>query len=287
LTGTVGRFVNRLGILCNDIGVLYTHTGCAHGCTFCSSPPFLKGTGQRIPISEIARVLDVYRAHGIDSIKIMDLTFLDNRAHSELVIREFEKRGMKWMCMTRVDKLLGRVRELEERGLYYVLLGIESLNNNSLDAMRKKESREMCLEVLEEIKANNVWVALACMIAQPEDTVQSIRDEIDFLCTYNLGVYQFNVITPYPGTAMFDEYQNRILDWNWRYFDGKHLVWRHPNLSPEDVQRALVYAYRKANTLVRRIRPVPRFYRFKNCHKRMLSERAELKGFAGAPEASG
>ncbi|MEK6775570.1 MAG: radical SAM protein [bacterium] len=202
LTGMVGKAVNRLGILCNDIGVLYTHTGCAYGCTFCSSPPFIKKTGQRIPMDEITRVLDAYQDYGIDSIKIMDLTFLDNKAHSEMVIREFEKRGMQWMCMTRVDKLLGRVRELEERGLYFALLGIESLNNKSLDSMRKKESREMCLEVLEEIKANNLWVNMACMIAQPEDTVQSIRKEVDFLNRYNLGVYQFNVITPYPGTAM-------------------------------------------------------------------------------------
>jgi len=263
LTGMVGKAINGLGILCNEIGVLYTHTGCAYGCTFCSSPPFLKGTGQRVPLHEIIRVLDAYQSAGIDSIKIMDLTFLDNRAHSDLVISEFEKRGMQWMCMTRVDKLLGRVKELEERGLYFALLGIESLNNKSLDAMRKRESREMCLEILEEIKANNMWVNMAYMIAQPEDTAQSIRDEIDMLCRYHLGVYQFNVITPYPGTAMFEEYKHRILDQDWRHFDGKHLVWKHPSLSPDDVQRVLVYAYIRSNTLYKRIRPVPRFYRFK------------------------
>lgn len=287
LTGMLGKVVNRLGILCNNIGVLYTHTGCAHGCTFCSSPPFLKGTGQQIPIGEITRVLDAYQAQGIDSIKIMDLTFLDNKSHSEMVIQELEKRGMQWMCMTRVDKLLGRVRELEERGLYYALLGIESLNNKSLDAMRKKESREMSLEVLEEIKANNLWVTMACMIAQPEDTVQSIRDEIDLLCGYHLGVYQFNVITPYPGTAMFEAYKHSLLDRDWHHFDGKHLVWKHPHLSPEDVQRVLVYAYKKSNTLYKRIRPVPRFYRFKGRYKAMISEKAESKRYTGLPEPSG
>lgn len=266
LTGFMGRAVNRLGILCNDIGVLYTHTGCAFGCSFCSSPPFLKGTGRRIPITEITRVLDAYQAHGIDSIKIMDLTFLDSRTHSDLVIGELEKRGMQWMCMTRVDKLLGRVRELEERGLYFTLLGIESLNNKSLEAMRKRESREMSLELLAEIQENSLCVNMACMIAQPEDTVQSIRDEIDFLSRYHLGVHQFNVITPYPGTTMFEEYKHRILDQDWGHFDGKHLVWNHSHLSPEDVQRALVYAYKRSNTLYKRLMPIPRFYRFKKNH---------------------
>ncbi len=239
------------------------------------------------PWDEITRVLDAYQEHGINSIKIMDLTFLDNKAHSEMVIREFEKRGLQWMCMTRVDKLLGRVRELEERGLYFVLLGIESLNNKALESMRKKESREMCLEVLEEIKANNLWVNMACMIAQPEDTVQSIREEVDFLGRYDLGVYQFNVITPYPGTEMFEEYKPRILDWDWAHFDGKHLLWKHPNLSPEDVQQALVYAYRKSNTILKRIRPIPRFYRFKKRYMSILSEKTALQKRVGVPYLSG
>ncbi len=272
LTGMIGKTLNRFGLLCNDIGVLYTNTGCAYGCSFCASPPFLKGTGQRIPIEEISRVLDAYVAHGIDSIKIMDLTFLDNKAHSDAVIREFEKRGLQWMCMTRVDRLLGRVQELQERGLYYVLLGIESLNNRSLESMCKKESLEMNLQLLEEIRQSNMWANLAYMIGHEDDTMQSIRDEIDFLSHYHLGVYQFNVITPFPGTKMFGEYETRIVDWDWRHWDGKHLVWDHPNLTPRDVDETLIYAYKKSNTLYKRLRPVPRFYRFKRDFKKSINK---------------
>mgnify|MGYP001611710172 CR=1 FL=1 len=85
---------------------------------------------------------------------------------------------------------------------------------------------------------------------------------------------------------MFEEHKAGILDWDWTHFDGKHLVWRHPHLSPEDVQQALDYAYRESNTLYKRIRPVPRFYRFKKRYKKILSEKAVLKRYMGVPEPS-
>jgi radical SAM superfamily enzyme YgiQ (UPF0313 family) len=54
----------------------------------------------------------------------------------------------------------------------------------------------------------------------------------------------FNVLTPLPGTALFDRYDKagRIFDRDWAKYDGKHVVFQPSRMSPEQLQEGFHWA---------------------------------------------
>jgi radical SAM superfamily enzyme YgiQ (UPF0313 family) len=241
----VGRLIGRGRK--KVMGIMWSKRGCNHTCSFCASPSFIGDTKFELPMDEIRAVLDAYSNEGIRLVKIMDLTFFDQPARAEEVIRELENRNMLWMCMTRVDWVLGRIRELKERGAYIFLIGIESLNSSSLHSVNKRTSRDMILELFEEIDANDFPIIATTMLGHEEDTVESLVKDIDYLASRALGLYQWQVVTPLPGSAMFHEYESRIIDWNWGHWNGNHLVFKHPHITPEEMGKLRVYAQKKTS----------------------------------------
>jgi radical SAM superfamily enzyme YgiQ (UPF0313 family) len=54
---------------------------------------------------------------------------------------------------------------------------------------------------------------------------------------------QFAILTPYPGTRLYDELQPRLLDRDWSYYDGLHSVISYDYMTPGEVERFLKKAY--------------------------------------------
>jgi radical SAM superfamily enzyme YgiQ (UPF0313 family) len=54
----------------------------------------------------------------------------------------------------------------------------------------------------------------------------------------------FNVLTPLPGTALFDRYNaaGRIFDRDWAKYDGKHVVYTPSRMTPEQLQEGFYWA---------------------------------------------
>ncbi|MCG8376332.1 MAG: hypothetical protein MI702_07600, partial [Chlorobiales bacterium] len=50
-----------------------------------------------------------------------------------------------------------------------------------------------------------------------------------------------------PGSKMFNEYRTRIINWNWADWNCNTLVWKHPHITPKEMENILVYAKRKTS----------------------------------------
>lgn len=57
------------------------------------------------------------------------------------------------------------------------------------------------------------------------------------------SIVQFSILTPYPGTVLFEKLKHLIFEKDWRKFDGTHLVFKHPNFSPKELRRLFIKAY--------------------------------------------
>ncbi|MCG8343541.1 MAG: hypothetical protein MI685_00070, partial [Chlorobiales bacterium] len=79
------------------------------------------------------------------------------------------------------------------------------------------------------------------------DTCESLKAEIDYLSSLQATFYQFQIVTPLPGSKMFKEYRTRIINWNWADWNCNTLVWKHPHITPREMENILVYAKRKTS----------------------------------------
>ncbi len=67
---------------------------------------------------------------------------------------------------------------------------------------------------------------------------------VDFLIKNNMELAYFNILTPLPGTPLFDRMkaEGRILHTEWEKYDGKHVVFKPKRMSPETLQEGFFWA---------------------------------------------
>lgn len=224
-------------------GFLFTIRGCRYPCSFCSGPRYYERL-DITPIEEIERVLDVYLEHGVKHISVVDETFLQKEDHAKKVLAALKKRGLSWNCTSRIDVLTGRIAELKQYGLTNVYIGIESMNELSLAAVKKKETPTQTAAILKELEENDAMAIATYMIGFDQDTPQTIKEDVEKLTHFkSLFSVVFWIATPFPGTDDWDRYtaEGKIIDTDWAHYDVLHLVKKHPTIQPARARELLAY----------------------------------------------
>lgn len=226
-----------------DIGYLFTIRGCKYSCLFCSGPKYYKELSIT-PIEEIINLLDTYREREIKHISIIDQTFLQYKEHAKKVIDSLHKRNLSWDCTSRVDLLQGRIKELKELGLTTVGIGIESLNDVSLQDIEKGETVNQTISLLRELESNRSLAVGTYMICLDNDDVETTKEAVEKLDGFKaLFSVIFWIATPFPGTEYYNRSKQagRIIDTNWEHYNLLHLVKKHPTISPDEARKLHVY----------------------------------------------
>ncbi|MBN1324126.1 MAG: radical SAM protein [Methanotrichaceae archaeon] len=232
----------------NIYGILFTTRGCGVGCKFCQTPVFCNKPTP-IPLESIERVIAYYKENGINVVVIEDENFGGNRRHADRVVDLFEEYDMVWGCMARADYLRERIDQWADRkrrsgrlsGFTGAAIGIENLHQETLDQMKKKEGTEEIIETVKKLQKYGMGSIGYYMIGFEEDTEESIREDMTKLAELKLDITQVCVITPLPQTPLWNEIAEKygIFDADYHHFDGKHLVWNHPHITPPRMEQIL------------------------------------------------
>ena len=59
----------------------------------------------------------------------------------------------------------------------------------------------------------------------------------------NTTYAQFSVWTPYPGTPVFNDFKDKIINNNYESFDQYQLVYKHDRLTKNEIDKYLDYSY--------------------------------------------
>jgi len=254
-------------------GFLYTSRGCPYTCTFCQTPDFY-GEAATVSLETIDRVLWTYSKQGIATANILDENFGIFPRHTREVIGLLKKYRMRWIPLCRADLLLKHLDEWKEHGLFGAHIGVETLNPASLKGSDKKLQRGTTVELLRLMRKNHLIVQAFYIIGFEEDTVESIRQDIEELATLDVDIAQVQIVTPYPRTVLRDVIDQRygILDGNLSRYNSRNLVWKHPNIEPREIKELQQWAHAKLFTSARALKTISKMLIF-DC-----TERVAIKG---------
>jgi radical SAM superfamily enzyme YgiQ (UPF0313 family) len=227
-------------------GYIFSIRGCRMSCEFCSGPPFYKRL-VKTPLEEIERVLDIYLGREIKHITFVDETFLQDKVHARKVIDLLYKREMTFAVTSRADMFLGKIEELREKGLRSVYTGIESLNDLSLDSVKKGTNHNHITLLFKELAENDSFAFATYMIGFENDTVENVKENIEKLNAIDsLFAVQFWIVTPFPGSAFYQrlDRDGLIINKNWKDYDAVHMIWKHPHMSGQEIEDLIQYATR-------------------------------------------
>lgn len=244
------------GFKLNIYGILFTTRGCGVGCKFCQTPCFAPKPSP-LPLDSIERVVAYYKKNGINVVLIEDENFGANRRHADRVVEILDDYDMTWGCMARADYLRGKIedwvvsrkrvarrdgtRRNLTAGFAGAAIGIENIHQERLDEIKKHEGAEDIIETVRLLQKHGMGIVGYYMIGFEDDTVASIKEDIKKLADFKLDITQICVMTPLPQTPLWTEIQDRygIFDHDYHHFDGKHLVWNHPHISPKEMEGVL------------------------------------------------
>ncbi len=222
-----------------DITPLITSRGCPYQCAFCASSHFW-GTKMRMRSVEsvLKEIGEIYDRYHFNAVAFVDDTFnVSPKRVMELCRGIIDRKlDLWWWNLSRIDLLLRNeemVKEMVRAGGKAVFIGVESSNPKTLNELKKGIDVEDIVQTVEMLKRNGVEIHASYILGGLHDTVKTIHDTIRFAKTLDTNVAQFAILTPYPGTAVYEQVKDRIFKWRspWSFFDMQHLVFKHDHLS--------------------------------------------------------
>ena len=229
--------------------------GCPENCTFCYKG--ILGTSVRLRkpehvVDEIQYLKDNFH---IEEFTILDENFTLSKKHAIEVSKLLIEReiNLPWSLGNgvRVDSADEEVVAIMKKaGCYRIALGIESGNEEILKELKKRITKDQVRNAVSLYKKHGYEITSFFLIGAPSETYETAMDTVKFAIELNFDIFTYNIIMPFPGTALFNYYnsENLLLTKDWRqynhFYQERTPVFNHPNLTWEELKRIRSKAYR-------------------------------------------
>jgi anaerobic magnesium-protoporphyrin IX monomethyl ester cyclase len=223
--------------------------GCPFGCSFCASSRLFGGFWRgRSPENVLEEIKMLHEGYGIRNIEFVDDTFTLDQKRAERICEEIVREGLdiSWGASSRVDTLSRRlVEKMKRAGCWILFLGIESGCQKILDVIGKKITVEQARKAVKIVKGAGMKVLGSFIIGFPEDDEESVKQTINFAKSLDLDYAEFSILTPYPGTPVFEDAvsNNLLVTWDWSKYTGLEPVMKVKGLNGRRVKTLLQEAY--------------------------------------------
>lgn len=207
-----------------DMSYMFTSRGCPYRCAFCSSTRFWNSVrlfSAEYVFNEIKFLIENYDAK---NIHFYDDLFIINRQRIKDLLRLLKEHGYLGKVQfsgagraNLIDEEMAML--LRDIGFKAVSMGLESANEETLNYLKggtvtvADNVRAVCL-----IKKYGMRVHGSFIIGAPKETRESIMDTFNFIKKNDLDEIFINILTPLPGTPLWDYEESRGLvsnDMDW------------------------------------------------------------------------
>jgi radical SAM superfamily enzyme YgiQ (UPF0313 family) len=227
-----------------------TTRGCPHRCDFCAASPLLVPGWSMKPahlvIEEIRRVRELWPRPFIEFADDNSFPY-PRRAHD--LLRALREERIRWFTETDLavadDPAL--LDLLRESGCRQLLIGLESPTAAGLDGVEMRRNWKLgrlagCAAAIEAIQSRGITVNGTFALGLDGDTEEVFDAVADFVEESGLFEVQITVLTPFPGTPLYDRLrrEGRLLEegaWDrCTLFDVNHMPL---GMSPERLRQGL------------------------------------------------
>ncbi|MBN2350482.1 MAG: B12-binding domain-containing radical SAM protein [Bacteroidales bacterium] len=238
--------------LFNLVPILTTR-GCPYDCEFCCVTNLYGKKIRHIPIENVVR--DIQESES-KNFMFLDDNIIGDSKYAKALFKAIKPLKIKWVGQSSVSLLVKDKELMElaaESGCRALFFGFESVVEEHLKSMRKTFNDLEHLEnAIRKIKKRRILIHASMVFGFDNDTKDVFRKTVRFLIKNKICTVSFNVLTPYPGTKIYDDLkkQNRLTTTDWRYYDHNTVVFKPKNMTPYELQIGKVNARKKFYSLL-------------------------------------
>jgi len=254
---------------------LMTSRGCPYHCVYCDRPNMGNIHRAHSPgrvVEEMCRMVDV----GVRNFQIFDDTFTLSQKRVIEICRLISEKNLDitFSARSRVNTVNEELLyALKKAGCRRLSFGVEAASDRILKALKKGITIEQVLTAFHLCKKIGIETLADFIIGGPEQTRADVEETINFAIKLNPTYVQFTVMTPFPGTELYQIGMDRGLiktDY-WHEFaknpteNFETPVWEE-NLSREELldlfSRAYKHFYHRPIFILRELFKVRSFKEF-------------------------
>jgi radical SAM superfamily enzyme YgiQ (UPF0313 family) len=249
-------------------GAIIATRGCPHQCDYCTLPVlYPKARHMRFrPVEEVAAEVAAIPDKGI---VFWDDNLGANPNYAKALFRALKPLNKWWTSQTTMASVKDdEFLELAaESGCKALFLGLESVSQTSLVGASKDHNQvAQYKQLLRRFHDHHIAVQAGIIFGFDGDTRDIFKQTVDVMGDIGLDNATISLLVPYPGTPAFARFEaeGRIIDWDWRHYNGKtHVVHRPKQMTPDE----LLAGYEWAKT---------QFYSPSHIFKRMAKSQTGL-----------
>ncbi len=194
---------------------MFTSRGCPYTCSFCVSARFWQKVRWASPESVVAEVRELVE-HGAKIIHFFDDLFTANRKRlrqiANMLVAEGLQKEVSFICYCRSKTVNEEVVEsLKMMNVKTVMLGLESGCDRTLEYLKGNVTVKDNEKAVNLLKDGGIRVLASFIIGAPDETEEEIMQTYDFIKNSRLDSVEVGILTPYPGTPVWEYAANRNL----------------------------------------------------------------------------
>ena len=234
--------------------VVQATRGCPFFCAFCSVPAVNPGFRTR-PVADVIRDItydDFPHWWQRKVVWFWDDNLTAKRAYIKELLTAMIPLKKWWLTQASLD--IARDPELldlmQQSGCIGVFLGIESFGEEALKSANKRQNKVAYYkECIAAIHSRGIAVMAGFIAGFDGDTPADIIAMADRLYEIGVDVPFLSILTPYKGTALYNELedQGRLLpERGWNFYNGYNVAFQPQNMAPQELLQAHRQLWRRA-----------------------------------------
>jgi len=187
---------------------IFSGRGCPYDCSFCASRVTWK---RKLRLRSAENVMQEIR-HIVNVLDVRNLMFWDDtfaadKRRALRICNSIIEEGLdiNYTVQIRADAFSDELIEaLRDSGCAFAAIGVESGNEQMLERIGKRETKDQFRNVVASMKQADLPVIASYIIGLPGDTHETIRETLEFALELDADQSKFMILAPYPGTRVYD-----------------------------------------------------------------------------------
>ena|GEM_PF-2364357 len=231
--------------------------GCPYNCRFCSSK-YIWGQHYcvRSVESVIEEILHMKETYGSRTIYFREDNFTVNKKRLLQFCSALKELNVDWLCQSRVGGLdEDTVHIMKESGCKYISCGFESINDSTLQYMRKGQTADQVIQTINTFEKVGIAYTGAFMVATPNEGKDEILNTLKFVKKVSLFRHSKipNTAVRFVGIPLSEMYneilRDGLVEFDWQ--EGELLFPRTHQLNSKEVD-AIIADFQDNTSLVSR-----------------------------------
>jgi len=238
---------------------IMTTRGCPFNCEFCSVTNIYGRNIRHVPIENVVRQIE---ESGGQKFMFLDDNIIGHPKYAQALFEAIKPLNIKWVGQATVSfaNQTALLKLAAESGCGALFFGVESVSETQLKRMKKSASEVMKIEeAVRRVMDLGIHFHASLIFGFDDDTQAVFPETLEFLNKTKVATATFNVLTPYPGTRVYEQFkkEGRLLTEDWKFYDHATCVFRPKNMSAYELQRGKIWVKKEFSKMTNIMKRLP------------------------------